>query len=75
MISTERKPFSKVPKTITTCTSTFSIFVSSSRKEMPEQKLCRKKTWVRQGVQLEDNQLSRCFLGIREQDIPSEMVL
>lgn len=44
MIGMERKPFSKVPKVITTCTLTFSIFISSSRKEMPEQKLCRKKT-------------------------------
>lgn len=44
MIGMERKPFSKVPKAITTCTLTFSIFVSSSGKGMPEQKLCRKET-------------------------------
>lgn len=43
MIGTERKPFSKVPQTITTCTLTFSIFLSNSRKKMPEQKLCLKK--------------------------------
>lgn len=44
MIGMKRKPFLKVPKAITTCTLTFSIFINSSRKEMPDQKPCRKKT-------------------------------
>lgn len=39
MTSTERSPFSKVPKAITTCTLPFAISVNMNRKEMHEQKL------------------------------------